>query len=115
MKKTLSLATLIATFGLMTFAFAAPTTVRGYIMDAKCSTTKAMTHASAKNSACAQRCVTGGSPAVLVERDGTVLKINNQDKVADSVGKNATVTGEVADGAITVDTVKVRAARAAKK
>jgi len=111
MKKMLSLATLVASFGFFTLCFAAPTTVRGYIMDAKCSTNKAMAHPSAKNSECAVSCVKKGSEAVLVERDGTVLKIANQDKVADAVGKTASLTGEVADGSITVDTVKVSTGR----
>lgn len=118
MKKMLSLATLVASFGFFTLCFAAPTTVRGYIMDAKCSTNKAMTHPSEKTSKCAVSCVKGGQPAVLVERDGTVLKIANQDKVADSVGKMVSVTGEVADGSITVDSVKAmtrRARRGSKK
>lgn len=108
MKKTLSLATLIATFGLMTFAFAAPTTVRGYIMDTKCSTNAKMKG----NAECAKSCVSKGSPAVLVEdRSGTVLKIANQDKVADVVGEHVSLTGEVADGSITVDTAKALPAR----
>ncbi|MGH9393318.1 MAG: hypothetical protein ACRD1E_04050 [Terriglobales bacterium] len=111
MKKTLSLATLVATFGFLTLCFAAPTTVRGYIMDAKCYTNKAMTKASAKTSECAVSCVKGGEPAVLVERDGTVLKIANQDKVTDLVGKNASLTGEVADGSITVDSAKAAPSR----
>jgi starvation-inducible outer membrane lipoprotein len=108
MKKMLSLATLVATFGFLSICFAAPTSVKGYVMDAKCSTNKAMTHVSAKNTKCAQSCVAHGDSAVLVEKDGTVLKIANQDKVSDAVGHNATLTGEVADGTITVDTVKVK-------
>ncbi|HXE30218.1 MAG TPA: hypothetical protein VN515_00295 [Terriglobales bacterium] len=107
MKKTLSLATLIATFGLMTFAFAAPKTVRGYIMDTKCSTNAKMKG----NAECAKSCVSKGSPAVLVEDNGTVLKIANQDKVTDVVGEHVALTGEVADGSITVGTAKAVPAR----
>ncbi|HWG36805.1 MAG TPA: hypothetical protein VN690_03730 [Terriglobales bacterium] len=107
MKKMLSLATLVATFGFLTICFAAPTSVSGFIMDAKCSTNAKMVG----NAKCANSCVKGGSPAVLVERDGTVLKIANQDKVSDLVGKRATLTGEVADGSITVDTAKPARAR----
>lgn len=108
MKKTLSLATLVATFGLMTFAFAAPTTVRGYIMDQKCSSNAKMKG----NVECAKSCVSKGSPAVLVQdRTGKVLTISNQDKVADVIGDHVVLTGEVADGAITVDTAKALPAR----
>ena len=108
MKKMLSLATLVATCGFLTLCFAAPTSVSGYIMDAKCSTNAKMVGTNAK---CAVSCVKGGEPAVLVEKDGTVLKIANQDKVTDLVGKRATLTGEVADGTITVDTAKAARAR----
>lgn len=111
MKKLLSLATLIATIGFFTVCFAAPTRVSGYIMDAKCSTTKAMTHPGAKTSACAVNCVKEGSPAVLVERSGKVLKIANQDKVTDAVGKMATLSGTVDGDTITVDTVTVHQRR----
>ncbi|HEY7856258.1 MAG TPA: hypothetical protein VIC32_07425 [Terriglobales bacterium] len=110
MKKTLSLATMVATFGLMSFAFAAPTTVRGYIMDKNCSTKAAMKG----NVACAKKCISGGSPAVLVEDNGTVLAIANQDKVTDVAGERVSLTGEVADGSITVDTAKVLPARKKK-
>ncbi|HXR96898.1 MAG TPA: hypothetical protein VN709_03555 [Terriglobales bacterium] len=110
MKKTLSLATMVATFGLMSFAFAAPTTVRGYIMDKNCSTKAAMKG----NVECAKSCIGKGSPAVLVEDNGTVLAIANQDKVADVAGEHVAVTGEVADGSITVDSAKVVPARKKK-
>lgn len=106
MKKTLSLATMVATFGLMTFAFAAPTTVRGYIMDKSCATGKSMAKMKG-NVECAKSCVAKGSPAVLVQdRTGKILAISNQDKVADVLGEHVALTGEVADGAITVDTAK---------
>lgn len=107
MKKMLSLATLVATCGFLTICFAAPTSVSGFIMDTKCSTNAKMVG----NTKCAVSCVKSGSPAVLVERDGTVLKIANQDKVSDLVGMRATLTGEIADGSITVDTAKRARAR----
>lgn len=108
MKKTLSLATMVATFGLMTFAFAAPTTVRGYIMDKGCASKPSMKG----NVACAKGCIAKGSPAVLVQdKTGKILSIANQDKVADVIGEHVVVTGDVADGAITVDTAKALPAR----
>ncbi|MGH9488652.1 MAG: hypothetical protein ACRD04_13820 [Terriglobales bacterium] len=110
MKKLLTLATLIATFGLFTLCFAAPTHVSGYIMDAKCANgaMKAkMDHPGPKTTQCAINCVRGGSPAVLVERNGKVLKIANEDKVMSAVGHRARLTGTVANGEITVTSVRV--------
>lgn len=101
MKKTLSLATMVASFGLMTFAFAAPTTLRGYVMDKGCANKPKMKG----NEECAQSCVKKGSPAVFVQdKTGKVLTIANQDKVSDVLGDHVTLKGDVADGAITVDT-----------
>jgi len=112
MKKTLSVATLVASFGLMTFAFAAPTTVRGYIMDATCAK-GAKVQAMKGNVSCATSCVKRGSAAVLVEdgKAGTVLTIANQDAVKDVLGKHVALKGDVADGAITVASAKVMPAR----
>jgi hypothetical protein len=47
-----------------------------------------------------------GSPAVLVTEDGTVYKIADQDKVKESAGKKVTLTGNLTDGSIRVDSVK---------
>jgi hypothetical protein len=115
MKKTFSLVTMIASIGLFTLAFAAPTTVRGYIMDKNCSTNAAMKG----NAACAQSCVAKGSPAVLVVdgKAGKVLTIANQDAVKDVIGEHVALTGNVTGGAITVTAAKaapVRKARAKK-
>ncbi|MGH9416049.1 MAG: hypothetical protein ACRD01_05420 [Terriglobales bacterium] len=114
MKKTLSLATLVATFGFITLCFAAPTTVRGYIMDAKC----AATHKTAMkgNVKCATSCVDGGSAAVLVEdgRAGKVIQIANQDSVKDVLGKHVALTGTVTGDSINVDSAKALPARKRK-
>ncbi|MGH9467153.1 MAG: hypothetical protein ACRD1Y_07335 [Terriglobales bacterium] len=76
-------------------------------MDASCTAHKAMEHPSAKTTACAISCVKRGSPAVLVERNGKVLKIANQDAVMSAVGHRARLTGTVANGEITVSSVQV--------
>jgi len=112
MKKTLSLVTMIASFGLFTLAFAAPTTVRGYIMDQKCSTNAAMKG----NVACAQSCVAKGSPAVLVVdgKAGRILTISNQEAVKAVIGEHVSVTGNIAAGAITVTAAKVAPVRKAR-
>ena len=74
----------------------------GYIIDKDCSGKKEMLG----NVACAKGCIKRGSPAVLVTDDGTVHNIADQDKVKEFAGKKVTITGEVADGAIKVESVK---------
>ncbi|MGH9413863.1 MAG: hypothetical protein ACRD0Y_08990 [Terriglobales bacterium] len=111
MKKLFNLAALVAALGFFTFAFAAPTHVSGYVSTAMCAQHKSMGH-NAAHLKCALSCFEHGSPAVLVERDGKVLKIANGDKVAKAVGHNARLTGTVANGEITVTAVRVYKARA---
>jgi hypothetical protein len=75
---------------------------KGFVEDEKCSTNPGMKD----NAACAQKCIKGGSAAVLVTADGKVYKIANQAKVTDSAGKNVTVTGKLDGDTLTVDSVK---------
>ena len=58
------------------------------------------------NAECAQKCIKGGSPAVLVTADGKIYKIANQDKIVASAGQHVTVTGSVKGDTITVDSVQ---------
>ncbi|MGO9230446.1 MAG: DUF5818 domain-containing protein [Bryobacteraceae bacterium] len=95
MKKLLVLAALAASS-----AMAAQWT--GYIIDEMCAGKKEMLG----NVTCAQNCIKRGSPAVLVTDDGSVLKIADQAKVVPFAGKKVTITGELADGAIKVESVK---------
>jgi hypothetical protein len=74
----------------------------GYIVDEACSGKKEMLG----NVSCAQSCIKRGSPAVLVTDDGAVHKIADQDKVKEYAGKKVTISGEMADGAIKVASVK---------
>lgn len=74
----------------------------GYIIDEACSGKKEMLG----NVSCAQSCIKRGSPAVLVTDDGAVVKIADQDKVKEYAGKKVTISGELADGAIKVTSVK---------
>jgi hypothetical protein len=74
----------------------------GFVEDQKCSTNPEMK----SNAACAQKCIKGGSPAVLVTPDGTIYKISNQDKIVASAGMNVTVIGELKGDTLTIDTVK---------
>ena len=75
----------------------------GTIMDTKCSGNKAMR----ENAACAEKCIKGGSPAVLVTSDGTVYKIADQDKVMAHAGHKVTISGTMEGDTIKVDSVKM--------
>jgi len=98
MKKLSAVALLI--MGLSALGMAAE--IKGFVMDQSCSKMAAMKG----DAACAQKCVKGGSPAVLVTDDGKVYKIANQDKVLASVGTNVALTGKVSGDTITVASVK---------
>jgi hypothetical protein len=75
---------------------------KGFVEDTKCSTNPAM-----KNDAdCAQKCIKGGSPAVLVTEDGKIYKVDSQAKLAPHAGMNVTVTGTLKGDTITVASVK---------
>jgi hypothetical protein len=90
----------LMTMGLAAGAMAAE--FKGFVEDTKCSTMPAM-----KGDAdCAQKCIKGGSPAVLVTPDGKIYKISNQDKIVASAGLNVTVTGKLAGDTLTIDSVK---------
>jgi Protein of unknown function (DUF5818) len=98
MKKISAVA--LMTLGLAASGMAAE--FKGFVEDTKCSTNPAMKD----NAECAQKCIKGGSPAVLVTPDGKIYKIANQDKIVASAGQNVTVTGSVKGDTITVDTVQ---------
>ena len=98
MKKLTALAALA--LGLAAIAMAAE--FKGFVEDTKCSTNPAM-----KNDAeCAQKCIKGGSPAVLVADDGTIYKIADQAKIVSHAGMKVTVTGTLKGDTISVDSVK---------
>jgi hypothetical protein len=74
----------------------------GFIIDEKCSTNAAMRG----NVACAERCIKGGSPAVLVTDEGKVYKIADQKLVVGHAGKKVTLTGKMDGESIKVESVK---------
>ena len=95
----------ISAVGLMTMALAASgmaAEFKGFVEDQRCSGMPEMKG----DAACAQKCIKGGSPAVLVTEDGKIYKIANQDKIVASAGQNVTVTGNLKGDTLTIDTVK---------
>jgi hypothetical protein len=93
--KAFTAAALLA-FGLAATGMAAD--FKGFVEDTACSTKPGM-----KNDAeCAQKCIKGGSPAVLVTADGTIYKIADQDKIAPHAGHNVTITGDLKGDTISV-------------
>ena len=98
MKTFITVATLA--FGLAAGALAAE--FKGFVEDTSCSTKPGMKG----NAACAKSCIKGGSPAVLVTADGKVYKIANQDKIVSHAGESVTVTADLKDDTLTIDSVK---------
>jgi Protein of unknown function (DUF5818) len=99
MKKAFALLGLAA--GLSVSAMAADVT--GYIIDQQCAGMPKMRG----DVDCANKCIKGGSPAVLVTDDGKVYKITEQAKVIPNAGKKVTLTGKLSGDTISVDKVKV--------
>jgi hypothetical protein len=97
--KKFTAVTLLAT-GLAASGMAAE--FKGFVEDTKCSTMPGM-----KDDAdCAQKCIKGGSPAVLVTEDGKILKIANQAKIVDHAGQKVAVQGTLKGDTLTIDSVK---------
>jgi hypothetical protein len=97
MKRVIALAGIAA--GLSMTAMAADVT--GYIIDEMCSKDASMRG----NVECAQKCIKGGSPAVLVTDDGKIYKISNQAKVVPDAGKKVTLSGNIKGDTITVSKI----------
>jgi hypothetical protein len=90
----------LMTLGLAASGLAAE--FKGFVEDTKCSTMPAM-----KGDAdCAQKCIKGGSPAVLVTPEGKIYKISNQDKIVASAGQNVTVDAKLKGDTLTIESVK---------
>jgi hypothetical protein len=89
-------AVLLASFGI---AHAAEFT--GWLADAKCAS--AGKAAAAAHSACAQKCVEGGQPIVLVGEDKKIYKIKNQEKVKPHLGHHVVVEATLSGDELQVD------------
>ena len=95
----------ISVVALMTMGLAAVSMAaefKGFVEDTACASKPGMKD----NAACAQKCIKGGSPAVLIGEDGTVYKIANQDKIVAHAGEKVTVVGDVKGDTITVAEVR---------
>jgi len=92
----------VAVLFLFVAGLAAAETITGKVMDTKCATAGKFDHSKA----CAQKCVSDGSPAVLVTDDKKVYKIHNGDAVKDHVGNKVTAMGKMMGDAIHIDSVK---------
>jgi hypothetical protein len=79
----------------------------GYIVDQSCATKQGAKAAADGHADCSARCIKGGSPAVLVNSEGKIFKIANQDKVTAHAGHKVTVTGKAEGDTITVEDVKM--------
>ena len=92
-------ATALLTLGLAASAMAADFT--GFVEDTTCSTKAGMKD----DAECAQKCIKGGSPAVLVTPDGKIYKIAEQDKIAAHAGHHVTITGDLNGDTISITKV----------
>jgi hypothetical protein len=85
-------------------AWAADTTMTGYIVDEKCGAKGA----NAGAAACSKRCIEGGSPAVFVtDGKNDVIKIHNQDAIKGHEGHHVKVSGMMMDGELHIDKVEM--------
>jgi len=99
MKKAITLAALAAGFSFSALA----ADVTGYVIDQMCSKNVAMRG----NVECANKCIKGGSPAVLVTEDGKIYKIADQAKVLQHAGHKVTITGDLKGDTISVSSIKM--------
>ncbi len=93
-------AAIALTLGLAATGMAAQ--FKGFVEDTTCAGKPEMKN----DAACAQKCIKGGSPAVLVTDDGKIYKIANQDKIVAHAGETVTVTGNLKGDTITVASIQ---------
>ena len=76
--------------------------MKGYISDEKCGAKHVKDH----NTKCVEGCVKGGAAPVFVT-GGKVYKIDDASKVADHLGHEVTITGELKGDTVKVESVKM--------
>ncbi len=79
-------------------------TLTGVVSDAMCAKDPAKA-SKPDHAACARKCINDGSPAVLIV-EGKVYPVANPDTLKSFAGKTVTVDGTLADGTLTVKSVK---------
>lgn len=98
MKKLTVIAALA--FGFAAASFAAE--FKGFVEDTNCASKPEMKD----DTACAQKCIKGGSPAVLVTPEGKIYKIANQDKIVSHAGEHVTLDATLKGDTLTIASVK---------
>src|SRR4051794_12134603 len=108
-RNTVLLTAFVTAALLLATAFAAESgksaTVKGYVLDSACAYTKSL--AKPVSAECAKKCAAGGSPLVILTKDGTVyLPIDGatpskgqNDKLLPYAGQQVTASGTVYDRA----------------
>lgn len=110
MRKLLPALTFLMLFA--TAAWAADSTMTGWIVDSKCGAKAA--HAG--NAACTKKCLEAGATPVFVsDKSKEVIQIHNVDAVKGHEGDHVKVTGSMMDGALHVDKVQNLAEKSAGK
>ena len=98
MKKAFAMLGVVAGFSISAMA----ADFNGYVIDEMCSTKAEMRG----NVECAQKCIKGGSPAVLVTEDGKVYKFADQARAIPLAGKKVVVSGKLDGDTITISKIK---------
>lgn len=76
----------------------------GWISDSKCGAKGA----NAAHEACAKKCIAAGEKPVFVDDKGmTVIPISNPEAVQDHIGHHVQVSGDMKDGSLHVENVKM--------
>lgn len=81
--------------------------VNGYIADAMCAGKMGAKTASEGHAKCAEKCIKGGSAAVLVTSDGKIYKLDDQAEATKHAGHKVTVDGDVSGDSIKVASIKM--------
>lgn len=89
----------------ISMAFAAESSMTGWVTDAQCAS-----KAGPGKEACAKKCIESGSPMVFVnDKDKQILKVDNPDALKDHIGHHVNVKGSVNNGTVHVDNVEMAA------
>lgn len=91
-------------FFVVSVAFAADTTVNGYVSDSMCGAKGA----KAGHTDCMNKCISkGASYVVVTDGDQKVLNVSNPDALKGHEGHHVAVTGDVKGDTIKIESVKM--------